>query len=475
MVITDCNDIYDNYSSRQDIFSSERNPGCKGLAQDKLNKLNTNKKNCDSKKSATTSIIKQQVPAPVAEPKSQPARSQMAATTAQLNAARMRMMGQIKPNEQLQEQPKAQYKTTQQYSIFSDGSDTNVPNTNTNTKTTENNNIVFYDVYGLGCDSEFAQQMESSVRGIDSQKYKLPMQNINVRCSSNKSAVQAIAKTWINATTKTNALTPLNNSNFVVNLFAEVLGHLKVGKKVFLFGHSYGGAILNKLALKISQEITTPTTLALIKEKVFIYTFGSIYIPPQIDITKVNIENYLGIGDVAQRVNQQIEPLLNEQDFETISQQQTDDRINTLTQKLSSLYTTGSNIQADIIKREGSVIWIAFLNNDTGAFISRNTKGIFSKIIRSLNPFGNAKEWMIHNYYTLSYLTDAIKSIIIDNNNSGFLGLGSLFGNSQSQPQLQDISNLENLVKELEQEGGSKKTMKKRKHKKVSKSRKTRS
>lgn len=69
--------------------------------------------------------------------------------------------------------------------------------------------------------------------------------------------------------------------------------------KIFIYGFSYGGGLANCIAERLNDKTIAP--------KIFISTFGSIYIPTDKGETtqfNINIINYLAIGDIAEQTTQ---------------------------------------------------------------------------------------------------------------------------------------------------------------------------
>jgi hypothetical protein len=96
---------------------------------------------------------------------------------------------------------------------------------------------------------------------------------------------------------------PLKESNFVHNLADEITADLSntAYKNVLVLGHSFGGAIVNRVAEIFNANYSQ--TRSVIYNKLSMVTFGSIYIPDYNNIDKINIINYLSNSDVAIKCN----------------------------------------------------------------------------------------------------------------------------------------------------------------------------
>ena len=99
--------------------------------------------------------------------------------------------------------------------------------------------------------------------------------------------------------------TVLNQNTFLKNLVAQIKPHI-IGDEftdVFLFGHSYGGAVIIRAAeelLKIHSE-SDLDLVEQVKHKLHVRSYGSIYIPD----TPLPIDaiHFSFVGDVAQKMH----------------------------------------------------------------------------------------------------------------------------------------------------------------------------
>jgi hypothetical protein len=167
---------------------------------------------------------------------------------------------------------------------------------------TINSDTVWYHVFGIGCEMYFEPgygpesgprpgtefRANSHIKTI-SKITKIPQENIKLRCAKTKSATNCILKTYFN-------MMPLTESNFLNSLVDEVTSDMnnESYKKVVVFGHSYGGAIVNRLAeiMNLNGENENLS-------KLYLATFGSIYLANEEKINKINIFNYMSNADVA--------------------------------------------------------------------------------------------------------------------------------------------------------------------------------
>jgi hypothetical protein len=154
---------------------------------------------------------------------------------------------------------------------------------------------VIYYVNGLGCAGLSEEQVNDYKPWISSWS-NVQEENIKYKCHKTSSALKCILKTYFNSM-------PLKESNFVHNLADEITADLSntAYKNVLVFGHSFGGAIVNRVAEIFNANYSQ--TRSVIYNKLSMVTFGSIYIPDYNNIDKINIINYLSNSDVAIKCN----------------------------------------------------------------------------------------------------------------------------------------------------------------------------
>lgn len=125
---------------------------------------------------------------------------------------------------------------------------------------------------------------------------QIPAENVHIKCY--KQAFINLVKSYI-------GLTPLKrtrskNSEITESLYDEILDFSTNENisEVIVIGHSYGGAIINRVALLMHQRLPTPPT------NVYFLGFGSIYIPrKRYEPFNVNLINYLSLGDNSLKTN----------------------------------------------------------------------------------------------------------------------------------------------------------------------------
>ena len=82
---------------------------------------------------------------------------------------------------------------------------------------------------------------------------------------------------------------PPSNSEYLLNIQNDILNDLKIYKEVIVCGHSYGGALIARIAKNLNKNNIKYNNLKM-------YTFGSIYIP-QKELNNINIINFMNFSD----------------------------------------------------------------------------------------------------------------------------------------------------------------------------------
>lgn len=143
-----------------------------------------------------------------------------------------------------------------------------------------------YFVFGLGCDQldlDKEKKIFSRNTGIDES-------NMILLCHKNSSAIKSIGKTYFN-------LCPLYDSDFIKKFTASIIANVKDYDKILIYGHSFGGAIVNRVAEELNKQEDKS-----FYNKIYMAAFGSIYIPEKMSKQEgINIINYLARGDVVRK------------------------------------------------------------------------------------------------------------------------------------------------------------------------------
>lgn len=148
-----------------------------------------------------------------------------------------------------------------------------------------------YIIYGLGC-SIFNPDTIADIKKYyhNLTNNKIPIDDIYFTCHHKHLApIRGIFCSVRNEK-------PMNNSTFLTKLCYDIQEKCREYNKVFIFGFSYGGLISNRIAEELNDIKDD------IRSRIFISTFGSIYISPPDSVKNINIMNYLSIGDVSESV-----------------------------------------------------------------------------------------------------------------------------------------------------------------------------
>lgn len=159
-------------------------------------------------------------------------------------------------------------------------------------KSLDNNKTLIF-VEGLGCTRMTIDNVEMYK---DYLKFytKLPKSNIHFECNQSMSdTIVGIAKTYC-------MIKPTLQNPFVQQVYARVVEHMSKGEKVFLLGHSYGGAVVSVIVEALNSRPTIG--------KLHAATFGSIYVAPSSNTSNIDIVHYMKLGDVALKCNRLIPP-----------------------------------------------------------------------------------------------------------------------------------------------------------------------
>ncbi len=182
--------------------------------------------------------------------------------------------------------------------------------------------------------------------------------------------------------------TPLKNDPFLFEFMNEIIERSKVSV-VFVFGHSFGGLMINRIAeilIKIYRHMishTGPTNneikevLEKIFANLFFAGFGSVYIPEEVrqEDIPIKIINYTAIGDVSNTCTRGVCHI---------------QRVNDTTS-----FTTIDRLYLSYKHREPSK---GFHMVDL-CFIDEQGKSTCTNRINSIPLARSSTEWSIHNRY----------------------------------------------------------------------------
>ena len=154
--------------------------------------------------------------------------------------------------------------------------------------------VICYFVSGMGCKNNLDDTLY--IQNWISKSLDIPITNVKYYCHKYSSGVKCVLKTYFKNL-------PLEESLFVHRLAIDITNDiiLKKNSMVFVFGHSFGGAIVNKIAQIFNSLPLTLTTEQI--GKLNIAAFGSIYIAPDDSVNNINIKNYISISDIAIKCN----------------------------------------------------------------------------------------------------------------------------------------------------------------------------
>ena len=120
----------------------------------------------------------------------------------------------------------------------------------------------------------------------------LPLENIKYKRHKYSSGYKNVLRTVCH-------LPPLPNSDYVRNMAAEITQDIDnpAIDLVVVFGHSFGGAIVNRTA-ELLNKLPNPNLI-----KLQMASFGSIYFAPEHKVSTINIINYISVSDIAMKCN----------------------------------------------------------------------------------------------------------------------------------------------------------------------------
>ena len=233
----------------------------------------------------------------------------------------------------------------------------------------------YYYVEGLGCqrnNDEIGSPTQSKYRFFD---YIIAQEDFTYVCHQKFDApLRGIVNSAV-------GFRPMKQSKFLHELVQNVINHAKENE-VYIYGHSFGGAIVNRLA----EELSTINHQALL-QRIFIGAFGSIYLAKLKTDTNVNLINYIAIGDVANTTTWGIKhkSFINDDELKTYKE---------ITQEYTNIDdTTDIKTICKYKPRENTNIIDVCLFNFTPNDPLCTNKILAAPIIRA------KYEWEIHNGY----------------------------------------------------------------------------
>jgi hypothetical protein len=165
---------------------------------------------------------------------------------------------------------------------------------------------VVYFVDGLGCSEKYSNfnKETNTLYKENTVKYfagllDIDCNQVNYICRKYFTALSSVIKTTmkIKPITRHNLKYRSDNNRFIIDFLNKIVKDSKVYKNILLYGHSYGGALLNRLSEKLNKLVDESNESDFSKIK--IATFDSIYVAKFYSINKINIKNYMAVNDVA--------------------------------------------------------------------------------------------------------------------------------------------------------------------------------
>jgi hypothetical protein len=249
--------------------------------------------------------------------------------------------------------------------------------------------ILVYISFGLGCGGNTKNTISTFT--------KIDPKNIIILCHKTSSALKTIGKIYT-------GFDPLAASNYVDAYARSIISNSSIYDKIFVFGFSFGGAIVNRVA----EELNKSSLINNVKSKIFMATFGSIYIPNDKGAgsqSNINIINYLATGDIASTLHR----IKINNEFGQKSEQMIPS-IHTFSPSGISICKFISNYQYS------KIIPICFYLDNKYICNNSNKKNIFVELIEIIT---NLQKWRIHNnygelfFYLLKYRKNNINNLVV--------------------------------------------------------------
>jgi hypothetical protein len=209
-------------------------------------------------------------------------------------------------------------------------------------------------------------------------------ENVQVVCNTLDSALLNAVTLWIK-----NRIPlierfyniPVDSNPNYKNMKFSVIDDITKGKCVFIKGHSFGGAIVNRLAISLQNYANSNPNSDFTRNlsKLFILALASIYIAPYHLISKISIYNAINTGDLAFNVNGYSTPIKEIKDLST---------------------QTGTYYYQS--KKNPSLIWIhdtkKYEKYEYDLYLERITSHLYAQSLQSM-LIGNKIEINNHNDY----------------------------------------------------------------------------
>lgn len=154
-------------------------------------------------------------------------------------------------------------------------------------------------VFGIGCGFQSNDDI-TKIRDKDLAHYRKIFNNNNIELEIfyNNSLIKMFCDAGSMICIKKE---PNNNADIVTKVYDFVSNKVDNYKNINVFGHSYGGSIVSRLAEKLNKDDNKLNDKhKTILDKIEMYTFGSIYIP-KAEINRLS--HFLFSVDVALKIN----------------------------------------------------------------------------------------------------------------------------------------------------------------------------
>ena len=153
------------------------------------------------------------------------------------------------------------------------------------------NNIKYYFILGLGClENNIDDYHDDYYEGFFNPKL-IKRESITVICSGINAALYTIFKRLI-------YLPPTSDSKYLLEIQNKIINDLKNNNKVIVYGHSYGGSILSRIA----ENLNVINDNKDLYKNLQMYTTASIYIPKE-SLNNLNIIHFIRNSDIALRLS----------------------------------------------------------------------------------------------------------------------------------------------------------------------------